>query len=243
MDSISQSSQISSDSQLMSSNLSSSKVEDSTLIQSNLTSNGQASTFLSTGSAIDTDSTTNISVSLTDLTSGLSSSNLTDTDAEKSKNVTRDLIFKKQILHDIQKLKIELSQKNLLIDTLKADHLNQMDDLEDKLADAIHKKQLIQAQYETQIRLYKNDSEKKIATLKKELQESMRAQKAFQGKYQDLASKQTNFNMMDFVQTELSEDEYLELKGKSEEHISAQEFFNVRYIVVIVLLSHNALLK
>lgn len=234
-----------SDSQLLSSNLSSSKNEDSTLLQNNnsttnedstllhnnnSTTNGQTSTLLSTGTTTDFDSTTNFSsTSLTDLTSGLSSSNLTETDADKSRNVTRELIVKKQLLHDIQKLKIELSQKNLLIDTLKADHLNQIDDIEDKLADAIHKKQLSQAQCETQIRLYKNDTEKRINALKNQLQGSMRAQKSFQRKYEDMANKKADLRI-DFVQSELSEDEYLELKGKSEESISPQDFFNVSWL-------------
>ena len=77
-------------------------------------------------------------LSVTDITSNLSSTTLTESELEKSRHVTRELLLKKQLLHDIQKLKIEISQKSLLIDTLKADHLNQIDDLEEKINDLAH---------------------------------------------------------------------------------------------------------
>ena len=40
--------------------------------------------------------------------------------------VTRQLIERKQLLHDVQLLKIELSQKNLIIDNMKADYLTKV---------------------------------------------------------------------------------------------------------------------
>jgi len=49
---------------------------------------------------------------------------------------------KKQLLHDLQLLKIELSQKSLVIDNLKAQHMSKIEELEEKLHDALHKKQV-----------------------------------------------------------------------------------------------------
>lgn len=40
--------------------------------------------------------------------------------------VTKQLLERKELLHNLQKLKIELSQKNLLIDNLKVDHLTKV---------------------------------------------------------------------------------------------------------------------
>lgn len=43
-----------------------------------------------------------------------------------SQRVTRQLIERKEALHNIQLLKIELSQKNLIIDNMKADHMSKV---------------------------------------------------------------------------------------------------------------------
>lgn len=44
-----------------------------------------------------------------------------------SQKVTRQLIERKELLHNVQLLKIELSQKNLIIDNMKADHMSKVD--------------------------------------------------------------------------------------------------------------------
>lgn len=45
-----------------------------------------------------------------------------------SQKVTRQLIERKELLHTLQLLKIELSQKNLIIDNMKADHMSKVPD-------------------------------------------------------------------------------------------------------------------
>ena len=59
-------------------------------------------------------------------------------DKAKLKNV----VERKQLLHDLQLLRIELSQKSLIIDNLKAQHMSKVEELEEKLYDALHKKQV-----------------------------------------------------------------------------------------------------
>jgi len=212
-----------SDPQLTSTVLSSTiKTDDSNL----QTTNGQSS--LSNVTELESSNLSN-TTSITDATTGLSSLNLTETDVEKSRNVTRELIIKKQLLHDIQKLKIELSQKNLLIDTMKADNLNQLDDMEEKLADAIHTRQLLQAKFETQARVMKNEMEKRIAVLKKDLQESVQTQKQLQRKYDNEMNDKDK--LLDFragyIPKELNEDEYLEVKSSHDKDLAIQDIFNV----------------
>lgn len=43
-----------------------------------------------------------------------------------SEKVTRQLIERKELLHTIQLLKIDLSQKNLLLDNMKADYMSKV---------------------------------------------------------------------------------------------------------------------
>lgn len=57
--------------------------------------------------------------------------------------ITKQLIERKQLLHDVQLLKIELSQKTLLIDNLKAEHMNKVEDLEEKLLNAQHQQKIL----------------------------------------------------------------------------------------------------
>ena len=101
----------------------------------------------STVSELDTE---DISTSLaTDLSISIEDERETDGKRKpgkrsKQSRVTKQLIERKQLLHDIQVLKIELSQRSLIIDNLKAEHLNKVDELEERLSDAIHQKQLLQ---------------------------------------------------------------------------------------------------
>jgi progesterone-induced-blocking factor 1 len=63
----------------------------------------------------------------------------------KSGRITRQLLERKQLAHDVQLLKIELSQKTLLIDNLKVEHMQKIEDTDERLTDALHQKQLLQA--------------------------------------------------------------------------------------------------
>lgn len=49
-----------------------------------------------------------------------------DEQRDGSQKVTRQLIESKELLHNVQLLKIELSQKNLIIDNMKADHMSKV---------------------------------------------------------------------------------------------------------------------
>lgn len=49
-----------------------------------------------------------------------------DEQRDGSQKVTRQLIERKELLHNVQLLKIELSQKNLIIDNMKADHMSKV---------------------------------------------------------------------------------------------------------------------
>lgn len=56
--------------------------------------------------------------------------------------MSRNDYERKQLLHDLQLLRIELSQKNLVIDNMKAEHISKVDELEERLGDALHKRQV-----------------------------------------------------------------------------------------------------
>lgn len=74
--------------------------------------------------------------------------------------ITRQLIERKEILHNIQLLKIELSQKNMMIDNLKMDYLTKVEELEEKLNDALHQKQLLTLRLDNQLTIQQKDAKK-----------------------------------------------------------------------------------
>merc|ERR1719285_1507207 len=47
--------------------------------------------------------------------------------SQSDRHVTKELIEKKQLEHDVQLLKIELSQKSLLLENTKADFMGKLD--------------------------------------------------------------------------------------------------------------------
>lgn len=55
----------------------------------------------------------------------------------------RDDLEKCQLLHSIQLLKLELSQKQLIIDTSHNEHASQLEELKELLADTQHEKKLL----------------------------------------------------------------------------------------------------
>ncbi len=50
---------------------------------------------------------------------------------------------KRQQLHTVQLLKLELSQKQLVIDAIRNEHASQVEDLREQLAEALHEKKLV----------------------------------------------------------------------------------------------------
>lgn len=55
----------------------------------------------------------------------------------------RDDLEKKQLLHTIQLLNLELSQKRLVIDALRNEQASQVEELREGLANATHEKKLL----------------------------------------------------------------------------------------------------
>ena len=58
-------------------------------------------------------------------------------------NATRIELERRQLTHSIQLLKLEVSQKDMVIEALKTDHTNNMDELEEKLSDVTCERNLL----------------------------------------------------------------------------------------------------
>lgn len=73
---------------------------------------------------------------------------------EKDK-ISRQLLEKKQLEHDLQLLKIELKQKDYLVENIRTEYQLKVEDLEEKLQECRHQRQLIQAKSESELHIHK----------------------------------------------------------------------------------------
>ncbi|KAF6084697.1 progesterone immunomodulatory binding factor 1 [Phyllostomus discolor] len=142
--------------------------------------------------------------------------------------ITRQLIERKELLHNIQLLKIELSQKNMMIDNLKVDYLTKIEELEEKLNDALHQKQLLTLRLDSQLTFQQKDARKYQELMKQEMETILLRQKQLEETNRQLREKAGDIrrNLHDF---ELTEEQYMKLKGFPEDQLSIPEYVSMRF--------------
>ena len=185
--------------------------------QSNLTSQSGS---LFTG---ELESTTSDNITDT-LLSSTSSLTVGDSDL----HITKEMINEKQLQHDLELAKIELSQKNLVIDTMKAEYLSKIDEVEEKLSDAIHQKQIIVAKFQNQMRTLREEYNHENKNLKQEVQFLLQKQKEINLDNEKLTEKAIKSKDL-LTKLDIDEDEYLSIKGKNPDELTLREFIAVSY--------------
>ncbi|KAB0372745.1 hypothetical protein FD755_015498 [Muntiacus reevesi] len=137
--------------------------------------------------------------------------------------ITRQLIERKELLHNIQLLKIELSQKNMMIDNLKVDYLTKIEELEEKLNDALHQKQLLALRLDNQLTFQQKDARKYQELMKQEMETILLRQKQLEETNLQLREKAGDIrrSLRDF---ELTEEQYMKLKSFPEDQLSIPEY-------------------
>ncbi|XP_065600111.1 progesterone-induced-blocking factor 1 [Cyrtonyx montezumae] len=169
-----------------------------------------------------------ISLETTVPTDELSSSE----EREGATRVTRQLIERKELLHSLQLLRIELSQKNLMIDNLKVEYLTKIEELEEKLNDATHQKQLLSLRLDSQLALQQEDTRKHQALMKQEMETILLRQKQLEEINHQLREKAGDIRRS-LRDLELTEDEYEKLKSLPEDQLSIAEYVSIRFYEVV----------
>uniref|UniRef100_A0ABI7VYW1 Progesterone immunomodulatory binding factor 1 n=1 Tax=Felis catus TaxID=9685 RepID=A0ABI7VYW1_FELCA len=146
--------------------------------------------------------------------------------------ITQQLIERKELLHNIQLLKIELSQKNMMIDNLKVDYLTKIEELEEKLNDALHQKQLLTLRLDNQLTFQQKDARKYQELMKQEMATILLRQKQLEETNTQLREKAGDIrrNLRDF---ELTEEQYMKLKGFPEDQLSIPEYVSIRFYELV----------
>ncbi|NWR73830.1 PIBF1 factor, partial [Centropus unirufus] len=151
---------------------------------------------------------------------------------EGTVKITKQLIERKELLHNLQLLKIELSQKNLMIDNLKVEYLTKIEELEEKLNDAIHQKQLLSLRLDSQLALQQEDARKHQALMKQEMETILLRQKQLEETNHQLRERAGDIRRS-LRDLELTEDCYEKLKSLPEDQLSIPEYVSIRFYEVV----------
>ncbi|NXC72319.1 PIBF1 factor, partial [Anhinga anhinga] len=147
---------------------------------------------------------------------------------EGTVKITKQLIERKEMLHNLQLLKIELSQKNLMIDNLKVEYLTKIEELEEKLNDAIHQKQLLSLRLDSQLALQQEDARKHQALMKQEMETILLRQKQLEETNHQLRERAGDIRRS-LRDLELTDDCYEKLKSLPEDQLSIPEYVSIRF--------------
>ncbi|XP_053827122.1 progesterone-induced-blocking factor 1 isoform X2 [Vidua macroura] len=151
---------------------------------------------------------------------------------EGTVKITKQLIERKELLHNLQLLKIELSQKNLMIDNLKVEYLTKIEELEEKLNDAIHQKQLLSLRLDSQLALQQEDARKHQALMKQEMETILLRQKQLEETNYQLRERAGDIRRS-LRDLELTDECYEKLKSLPEDQLSIPEYVSVRFYEVV----------
>lgn len=173
------------------------------------------------------ENTTDVESSTLLTSSALSS---TQVDSEAENKITKHEIERKQLLHDLELLRIELSQKNLIIDNMKVDHMSKVDELEELLADTRHDKQILQARLESQLKLQQEESKSSLERTRQEMAKIFKRQQLLELDNKKLQEKAVDFRRGLHDLEQLSDEEYLELKSADPDQLGLREFVMVSFL-------------
>ncbi|XP_039385602.1 progesterone-induced-blocking factor 1 isoform X3 [Mauremys reevesii] len=151
---------------------------------------------------------------------------------EGTTKITRQLIERKELLHNLQLLKIELSQRNLMIDNLKVEYLTKIEELEEKLNDTIHQKQLLSLRLDNQLALQQEDARKHQELMKQEMETILMRQKQLEETNHQLRERAGDIRRS-LRDLELTEDYYEKLKSLPEDELSIPEYVSIRFYEVV----------
>nr|XP_028584210.1 progesterone-induced-blocking factor 1 isoform X2 [Podarcis muralis] len=147
-------------------------------------------------------------------------------DREGPVKITRQLIERKELLHNVQLLKIELSQKNLMLDNLKVEYLTKIEELEEKLNDALHEKQLLSLRLDNQLALQQEDARKHQELMKQEMETILLRQKQLEKNNHQLRERSGDIRRS-LRDLELTDECYTKLKSLPEDELSIPEYVSI----------------
>ena len=142
---------------------------------------------------------------------------------DRRKRISKQLLERKQLQHDLQLVKIELSQKNLMLDNLKADSMQKIEELEERLSNELHKNQILQARQESQMKIQQEDSKTRQQQIQQELDKILQRQHQLEATNARLQERAVDIrNSLENL--ELTDDQYRNIRNREPEDLSLKDF-------------------
>ncbi|XP_019647382.1 PREDICTED: progesterone-induced-blocking factor 1-like [Branchiostoma belcheri] len=152
----------------------------------------------------------------------------------RKEKVTKQLIERKQLAHDLQLVRIELSQKNLIIENLKAEHVTKVEELEEKLSDALHQRHILQAKLESQLKMHQEESRRRQEQTRAEIERIMQRQQQLETANARLQAHAGDIRRS-LRDLNLAEGQYFELKGMGRGVLNISRYMILVHLLVIIL--------
>lgn len=163
----------------------------------------------------------------TDLSLSPDGDDLSEILGDRKKKISKQLLERKQLLHDLQLVKIELSQKNLMLDNIKADSMQKIEELEEKLSDAVHQKQFLQARLESQLQIQQDEAKTRQEQIQHELEAILQRQQQLEGTNERLQERAVDIRRS-LDNLELTENQYHDIKSRDSEDLSLKDYVAVK---------------
>ncbi|CAF0913714.1 unnamed protein product [Didymodactylos carnosus] len=145
----------------------------------------------------------------------------------------KDVIEKKKYQHGIQLLKIELSQRDLLIQNQRIEFSEKIEELQERLAEADYQKQILQTKLDSQIQIEREMSMHQQDEIRQQLQHIMSKQKELEDVNYRLLSKSNEIRKSLQRKILPSDDEYQQLKTLDDEQMTLKDFIMVRFYEIV----------
>lgn len=139
------------------------------------------------------------------------------------------ILEKKQLLHDLQLYKIELSQRDIAIDNLKAQQMQKTDELEEKLNEALYQKQILQVRLESELRLQQDESKRYQESMRKQLEDVVKKQQKLEASNAILREKASDVKNS-LICLDLTEEQYHKLRSQNEDTWSLRDYVAVKLL-------------
>lgn len=135
------------------------------------------------------------------------------------------------MLHTIQLLKLELSQKQLIIDTAHSEQASQIEELKEQLADASHEKKLLSLRLQSLTHGYEQELKRAREKLAEERARLDRETVEHRDTETIAATIKHNVELMLNTQPFLSEAQYRDLKSADVASLPVEDFVRVSLFV------------
>lgn len=120
----------------------------------------------------------------------------------------------------------------MTIENMKLEHLQQTEELEEKLLDVTHQKQILQTRLESELQIQQEEAKKRQHAINKELELVRTRQQQLEATNERLREKAGDVRRS-LRDLSLSEEKYYQLKVQAEDELSLRDYVAVSTVFIL----------